>query len=339
MDFRLLAVSVSRTLMRPVRAALCCAMGAVLAACAVAPKEKAEAAAAKFAVLAMVEVRNEQNAAVLPARLVMQVEAEDGRRLDPLVLDAQTRLPGVDASFALRMELPAGRYRIVRIAGTTAKSGRGAQFDIDTRITFEAGARPVAYLGNLQVMARPRGPQDPPMASPLAAADAVLPGFADATAVLAVSDRLMDDWPGLVQAWPALRGQTLETQLAQVQPSSGAVVQAAQTAQREKAAPQAPVSGRMADPVRLSVDDGRALPPAARAAFARFIGMRLPRAMALSGKGAVTLASGADAVTSALARCRRQAGKSGCRLVAVDDTLLDANLAGAQASAAPEPAR
>jgi len=79
----------------------------------------------------------------------------------------------------------------------------------------------------------------------------------------------------------------------------------------------------------IAGDAGALLAPPAREPFARFLRLRPPRAFAVSDNGAHGFATGPQAVERSLRACADRAKTAGCRLFAVDDTLIARGSCGA----------
>ncbi len=242
-----------------------------------------------------------QNRLEAPTSLVIEVASRQGGESAAFNGTLHRSLPGHYADYLFALALPPGEYALAAVHETSISGGVLATLAAAIKI----GDGPPGYLGRLVIAVDPGG----------------------GASGLRIDDRYDDD---------TLLFRTTIDRLKSVE--IGRNVISAQALDALAQPGTASGNGGRID-LTLVADGAEAqLPAASRAAFAKFLRSKAPRAFATSETGQFGSATGANAVDRALRNCAKQAGARGCRLVAVDDTLIApgscrATLAGAGADA------
>jgi hypothetical protein len=244
-----------------------------------------------------------------PAGILLGVDeqlASGGRQF---AFAPNTRIPGHYTTFLARLELPPGKHHLTRLAGVAGNGAPAPEFDVVLDLPFEVKARETGYLGHLEWSYGSDASNEPH---------------------LVLADAYEDDLPGLVHAWPALRGHSLarhaSAQIVSVRAELRDPTALANSRTHGEGSPQV---------ARLDLGAATGLPHEAQPAFRVFLTKAYPRAFAVTDSGQVGMAVGGnDVIRHALRNCKLKLSassprvtrsppsrKSTCRLFAVDDTL------------------
>jgi hypothetical protein len=243
-----------------------------------------------------------------PTGLIVTVDNGDAIEGKQFAFNPSTRIPGHYTSFLVRLDLPGGRHRLTGLSGVSGNGVPAPEFDVVLDRPFEARNRETDYLGHLELS----------YGSP---SDLAVPQRAPITSSLVLADAYQDDFPEFVRAWPALRRHAV----ARRAPPRIVTVE---TELRNRAALGQPAhqDEEPAVVARLDASAAARLPPQAQAAFRTFLKSAYPRAFAIATSGDTgTAVGGRDVIQRAVRSCRRtlpSAQKPGCRLFALDDTLV-----------------
>jgi hypothetical protein len=243
-----------------------------------------------------------------PTGLIVTVDNGDAIEGKQFAFNPSTRIPGHYTSFLVRLDLPGGRHRLTGLSGVTGNGVSAAEFDVVLDRPFEARNQETDYLGHFEL-------------SYGAQSDPATPQRAPITSSLVLADAYEDDFPEFVRAWPTLRRYAV----ARRAPPRIVTVE---TEFRNRAALGQPAhqDGEPAVVARLDASAAAGLPPRAQAAFRAFLKSAYPRAFAIATSGDTgTAVGGRDVIERAVRSCRRthpSAQKPGCRLFALDDTLI-----------------
>ncbi|WP_161974781.1 hypothetical protein [Piscinibacter terrae] len=202
----------------------------------------------------------------------------------------QRNVPGLYADYLVALALPARAYRITALR-ESADAGEPMLL-LDVPLTVRDGAPD--YLGRLVVKAQAGG----------------------GGGGVRIEDQYDEDT------------LLFRTSLAELRTAAiGRAVLSAQALARATR----PASAAGAGAMQLGAigDAGALLAPTSREPFARFLRLKPPRAFAISDNGAHGFASGPQSVERSLRACADRAKASGCRLFAVDDTLIAQDSCGA----------
>lgn len=132
--------------------------------------------------------------------LIVSVDDERGTVGRQFAFVPNGRVPGSYTNFLVRLDLPAGHYRLRRLTGVV--NGGVPLLDVDVAMSFEARAHATDYLGRIEL--RPGG------SGPASAAHRSLAGHLPRSSVV---DGYEEDAPDLVRAWPVLRARAIERRL------------------------------------------------------------------------------------------------------------------------------
>jgi hypothetical protein len=239
-----------------------------------------------------------------PAGIIVGVDEQQASGGRQFAFAPNTRIPGHYTTFLARLELPPGKHQLTRLAGVTGNGTPAPEFDVVLDMPFEVKARETGYLGHLEWS---------------------YGAEASADAHLVLADAYEDDLPGLVHAWPALRGHPIARH------APARIVPVRAELRDPTALADARAHGARSQQVaRLDLGAATGLPHDAQPAFRLFLTKTYPRAFAVADSGQVGMAvGGSDVIQHALHNCRLKltsppagaASKSTCRLFAVDDTL------------------
>jgi hypothetical protein len=246
-----------------------------------------------------------------PTGLIVTVDNGDAIEGKQFAFNPSTRIPGHYTSFLVRLDLAGGRHRLTGLSGVSGNGVPAPQFDVVLDRPFEARNRETEYLGHFELTYG--GPSDH---SP---SDPAVPQRAPITSSLVLADAYQDDFPEFVRAWPTLRRHVVARR------GPPRIVTVETDFRNRLALDQS--SHRDEEPVaRLDASAAAGLPPQAQVAFRAFLKSAYPRAFAVATSGGIgTAVGGGDVIERAVRNCRRThplAQKSGCRLFALDDTLI-----------------
>jgi hypothetical protein len=241
-----------------------------------------------------------------PTGLIVTVDNGDAIEGKQFAFNPSTRIPGHYTSFLVRLELPGGRHRLTGLSGVSGNGVPAPEFDVVLDRSFEVRNRETDYLGHFELSyGKPSDPTSPQRA-PL-------------TSSLVLADSYEDDFPEFVHAWPTLRGHVVARR-------APPHIVTLETDLRNRAALEQPAHQNEEPVARLDASAVAGLPPPAQAAFRAFLKSAYPRAFAISTSGDTgTAVGGRDVIERAVRSCRRthpSAQKPGCRLFALDDTLV-----------------
>jgi hypothetical protein len=239
-----------------------------------------------------------------PTGILLGVDEQQASGGRQFAFAPNTRIPGHYTTFLARLELPPGKHRLTQLAGVAANGTPVPEFAVVLDLPFEVRARETGYLGHLQFSYGSDASNQPR---------------------LVLADTYEDDVPGLVHAWPALRGHSIARR-------APAQIVAVRAELRDPTAlPDSRAHGAGSSQVaRLDLSAATGLPHEAQPAFRVFLTKAYPRAFAVTESGQVGMAVGGnDVIQHALRNCKlklsasspRASPKSTCRLFAVDDTL------------------
>jgi hypothetical protein len=242
-----------------------------------------------------------------PTGLIVTVDNGDAIEGKQFAFNPSTRIPGNYTSFLVRLDLPGGSHRVTGLSGVSG-NGAAPEFDVMLNRPFEARNRETEYLGHFELNYGGQG-------------DASVAGRPPLTSSLVLADAYDDDFPEFVRAWPTLRHHAVARRapprIVTVDAEFRNPVALGQALHRD---------GELAVVARLDASAAAGLSPRAQAAFRTFLTSGYPRAFAIATSGETGMAvGGGDVIERAMRSCRRihpTAQKPGCRLFALDDTLL-----------------
>lgn len=203
----------------------------------------------------------------------------------------QQSVPGQYADYLVALALPPDRYLLTGIRDADSKTPDAQRSLATINVPFEVTATGPVYLGRL-VLAR------------------------GAAASVTVEDHFDEDTVQFRSAIGALKTATIGRSI--IAPE--ALVGSSVSPDPNAVPPPPPGSALKVAPVTEAAAEG--LAPQAKAAFAKFMLVKLPRAFAIGTAGSFGYARGANAVDRALRACARRSGGEPCRLFAVDETLI-----------------
>jgi hypothetical protein len=254
-------------------------------------------------VLWVVRFFNEVNPGAQPSNLALTVEDAARTQGGQFVFKPLYSVAGQWVEFVVRLDLPAGEYRVSRLFGVAGSGQMAPQFDFSTDQRFTVDTARTTYLGRIEIVNRPReGEAGVSTGSSFGGAATAQAGFSAGSPVLGVFDKSSLDLPSLRARFADLRDRRIDNGLSQ----------------------RAPLQEAKAATMPLS-----AMPMHIRRAFDDFAASPLPRAFALDPAGSAhgMASGGEDAAARALRECeqrrRRGAsadGGSACELYALDDT-------------------
>jgi hypothetical protein len=255
-----------------------------------------------------------------PTGLIVTVDEGTSAEGRQFAFNPNTRIPGHYTTFLVHLELPAGHHHLTGLSGVTADGLAAPEFDVALDMPFDGRNGTTDYLGHFELSYGPSAPRSGAAAPAAAAA----PRY-NTSSNLVLADAYQDDLPEFVHGWPALRGH-LVTRRA---PTRTVMIP---TEFRNRAALEAQTRGReeSAPPPRLDSSAAAGLPTRARAAFLAFLGSGYPRAFVVAATGDTgTATGGVGVIARAVRKCRQiqPSQKSGCRLFALDDTLISSSAA------------
>jgi hypothetical protein len=253
-------------------------------------------------VLWVVRFFNEINPEALPGNLALSVEDVAGTHGGQFVFQPLYSVTGRWVEFVVRLDLPAGEYRLSRLFGVAGKGQMAPQFDFSAEQRFAVEAARTHYLGRLEIVNRPRnGEAGVATGSSFGGTLTQLAGFAAGIPMVELFDKGHLDLASLRARFPDLRDRRIDNGVS----------------------PRAPL--QEAKPLPRSN-----MPPQMRRAFAEFVASPQPRAFAHDPAGpAFGMASGGqDASARALQECEKRRSQRDlgpdqrvCVLYAVDDAL------------------
>jgi hypothetical protein len=251
-------------------------------------------------------------------------------------------MPGQFAEFLVRLDLPAGEYRVTRLFGVAGAAGEqqtAPQFDFPAEQRFTVDGGQAAYLGRIEVTNRLRRHESDTATGPADGSKLTArAGFASGSPRVTAHDESDEDLVSFRTQWSDLRERRIETRLSASFAVPAPQGSASLGVQARFPQPGVP-SGEFVTAQPLDVAAAGALPAPLRAAFARFAASKRPRAFAYEPGGAYGAASGGDQVIArALQQCEQRrgqatVGRAGCILFAIDDSVM----AGATRPASPAP--
>jgi len=259
-------------------------------------------------VLLSVVLRGELAGDRQPTGLIVTLDGTDAVEGKPFAFSPTTRIPGHYTTFLVRLDLPGGHHRLTGLSGVSGNGVPAPEFDVVLNRPFEAQNRQTEYLGHFELSYTRATGSSAPERGPLMSG-------------LVLADAYADDFPDFVHAWPNLR----RAFVARRAPPDMVTVA---TGFRNPAAlnPPAGQAGQSATVARLDASAAAGLPPRAQVAFRAFLKSPYPRAFVVASSGdSGTAVGGGDVIERAVRSCRRglpSAKKPGCRLFALDDTLI-----------------
>ncbi len=287
----------------------------LLAACAGAPPQDASRPAESGhyqeraevgTVLWVARFYNEVNPDSQPSNLALAVEDAARTHGGQFVFKPLHTVQGRWVEFVVRLDLPAGDYRVWRLFGVAGSGQMAPQFDFSADQHFTVEPARTNYLGHIEIINRLRDDEaSAPTGPSFGGALTAQAGFADGRPVLEVFDKSDLDLPSLRARFADLRERRIDNGLSQRPP-----LQEAKFVQRTE------------------------LPMRMRRAFSEFTVTALPRAFAHDPTGlAFGMASGGpDTAARAMRDCERRrvhvgaarSARAACEIYAIDDILLTA---------------
>jgi hypothetical protein len=225
---------------------------------------------------------NEVNPDALPGNLALVVEDVAGTHGGQFAFKPLYSVAGRWVEFVVRLDLPAGEYRVSRLFGVAGRGQMAPQFDFSAEQRFTVEPARTHYLGRLEIVNRPRQGEEGVATGPsFGGAVTQQAGFADGSPMIELSDRSHLDLASLRARFADLRDRRIDNGLSKHTPL-----------QEAKPAPRTEM------PIRM------------RRAFAEFTVTALPRAFAHDPAGsAFGMASGGpDAAARALRQCEQRRG-------------------------------
>jgi hypothetical protein len=288
--------------------------------------------------LLVVRFANEINPNFQPTNLALTVEDTVRQSGGQFVFKPFRAIPGQFAEFLVRLDLPAGDYRVTRLFGVAGQGQTAPQFDFPAEQRFKVDAGQTAYLGRVEVTNRPRRAEGDTATGPSFGGDmAAQAGFSAGSPRVTAHDATEEDIVSFRTQWNDLRERRIETRLSEsfaVPAPKGSASAGVQARFPQMGVP----SGEFVTAKPLDVSAADALPAPLRSAFTRFAASKHPRAFAYDPRGAASAtaaaavygaASGGDQVIArAMQQCEQRrghgaaTGRPACILYAVDDTVM-----------------
>ncbi len=313
-------------------------------AAAAAPPSRATKAAQQPAqpggpgtALLVVRFANEINPNFQPTNLALTVEDTVRQSGGQFVFKPFRAIPGQFAEFLVRLDLPAGDYRVTRLFGVAGQGQTAPQFDFPAEQRFKVDAGQTAYLGRVEVTNRPRRAEGDTATGPTFGGDlAAQAGFSSGSPRVTAHDATEEDIVSFRTQWNDLRERRIETRLSEsfaVPAPKGSASAGVQARFPQMGVP----SGEFVTAQPLDVSAADALPAPLRSAFTRFAASKRPRAFAYEPSGMSGAASGPafgatsggdQVIARALQQCEQRrgpaaaTGRAACILYAVDDSVM-----------------
>jgi hypothetical protein len=292
--------------------------------------------------LLVVRFANEINPNFQPTNLALTVEDTVRQSGGQFVFKPFRAIPGQFAEFLVRLDLPAGDYRVTRLFGVAGQGQTAPQFDFPAEQRFKVDGGQTAYLGRVEVTNRPRRAEGDTATGPAFGGNlAAQAGFSSGSPRVTAHDATEEDIVSFRTQWNDLRERRIETRLSEsfaVPAPNGSASAGVQARFPQMGVP----SGEFVTAQPLDVSAADALPAPLRSAFTRFAASKHPRAFAYEPRGtsgaAPGAASGATAygavsggdqvITRALQQCEQRrgpaaaTGRPACILYAIDDSVM-----------------
>jgi hypothetical protein len=295
--------------------------------------------------LLVVRFANEINPSFQPTNLALTVEDTVRQSGGQFVFKPFRAIPGQFAEFLVRLDLPAGDYRVTRLFGVAGQGQTAPQFDFPAEQRFKVEVGQTAYLGRVEVTNRPRRAEGDTATGPSFGGDlAAQAGFAAGSPRVTAHDATEEDIVSFRTQWNDLRERRIETRLSEsfaVPAPSGSASAGVQARFPQMGVP----SGEFVTAQPLDASAADALPAPLRSAFTRFAASKHPRAFAYERGGASGAASGTasgaaagaaygvasggdQVIARALQQCEQRrgpaaaTGRPACILYAVDDSVM-----------------
>ncbi len=276
-----------------------------LCGCATPVSDPAAAGGGNATVLMHVGVSDPHAPRNLPLSVQLEfIDMTTGERLDQAQQAAASTGAAVRDAH-LRIDLPPGRYSLVRIHANLGAPSDGLQMGAIVGAPFEVKRHEVAFIGRAKLVVRQ------------AAAGSRGPSGSHQLHVQYDADSARENDLGAWRAaWPDLKLSSVRT----VELDRFEVVEARV---HEPPAPPAPAPSLTAHGVANAAVTAQ-LPMPLRRHYQRFLRLQRPRAMAVGPAGQAGVSTGtAGAVERALSLCQASTGPEvPCTLLAVDNTLL-----------------
>jgi hypothetical protein len=295
--------------------------------------------------LLVVRFANEINPNFQPTNLALTVEDTVRQSGGQFVFKPFRAIPGQFAEFLVRLDLPAGDYRVTRLFGVAGQGQTAPQFDFPAEQRFKVEVGQTAYLGRVEVTNRPRRAEGDTATGPSFGGDlAAQAGFSAGSPRVTAHDATEEDMVSFRTQWNDLRERRIETRLSEsfaVPAPSGSASAGVQARFPQLGVP----SGEFVTAQPLDASAADALPAPLRSAFTRFAASKHPRAFAYERGGASGAASGTasgaaagaaygvasggdQVIARALQQCEQRRGPAAatgrppCILYAVDDSVM-----------------
>jgi hypothetical protein len=295
--------------------------------------------------LLVVRFANEINPSFQPTNLALTVEDTVRQSGGQFVFKPFRAIPGQFAEFLVRLDLPAGDYRVTRLFGVAGQGQTAPQFDFPAEQRFKVEVGQTAYLGRVEVTNRPRRAEGDTATGPAFGGDlAAQAGFSAGSPRVTAHDATEEDIVSFRTQWNDLRERRIETRLSEsfaVPAPSGSASAGVQARFPQMGVP----SGEFVTAQPLDASAADALPAPLRSAFTRFAASKHPRAFAYERGGASGAASGTasgaaagaaygvasggdQVIARALQQCEQRrgpaaaTGRPACILYAVDDSVM-----------------
>lgn len=279
--------------------------------------------------LLVLRFANEINPTFQPTNLALTVEDAARQAGGQFVFKPFRAIPGQFAEFLVRLDLPAGDYRVTRLFGVAGQGQTAPQFDFPAEQRFKVEAGQTAYLGRVEVTNRLRRAEGDTATGPTFGGDlAARAGFSAGSPRVTAHDATEEDIVSFRTQWNDLRERRIETRLSEsfgVPAPNGSASAGVQARFPQMGVP----SGEFVTAQPLDVAAAASLPEPLRREFARFAASKHPRAFAFEPGGAFGWVSGGQQVIErAMQQCEKRrgpgkpAGASACALFAIDDTVI-----------------
>jgi hypothetical protein len=295
--------------------------------------------------LLVVRFANEINPSFQPTNLALTVEDTVRQSGGQFVFKPFRAIPGQFAEFLVRLDLPAGDYRVTRLFGVAGQGQTAPQFDFPAEQRFKVEVGQTAYLGRVEVTNRPRRAEGDTATGHAFGGDlAAQAGFSAGSPRVTAHDATEEDIVSFRTQWNDLRERRIETRLSEsfaVPAPSGSASTGVQARFPQMGVP----SGEFVTAQPLDASAADALPAPLRSAFTRFAASKHPRAFAYERGGASGAASGTasgaaagaaygvasggdQVIARALQQCEQRrgpaaaTGRPACILYAVDDSVM-----------------
>jgi hypothetical protein len=176
---------------------------------------------------------NEVNPDALPGNLALVVEDVAGTHGGQFVFKPLYSVAGRWVEFVVRLDLPAGEYRVSRLFGVAGSGQMAPQFDFSVERRFTVEPARTYYLGRLEIVNRPRQGEAGVATGPSFGGTVTQQaGFADGSPMIELFDKSHLDLASLRARFADLRDRRIDNGLSPRTPLQDAKPVPGQTSSR-----------------------------------------------------------------------------------------------------------